>query len=341
MTTSPSALRTEKARPWPGLLLVALVTVPVVVGARWWGPSLSPLLVAILLGVVLRNLIRLPDAIEPGLQFAAKRLLRAGVVLLGLQLSLRQVIAMGPGVIVLVMVVVAAGVTVTLWLGGRLGIRFEQRLLIACGFSICGASAVAAAEGVVDAEDEEVVTAVALVVVFGTVTIPIVPLVGTVLGLSDHQQGVFAGAAIHEVAQVVAAGAAVGGTALTVAVVVKLARVLMLAPVLAVLSARRRAVQRTGSHEGRTEGRRPPIVPLFVVGFLAAATLRTAEVLPAPVLAAGQTLQTVLLTAAMFALGCGVRINRLRRVGWRPILLAAMSTVLVSGIALGGAVTVG
>lgn len=314
---------------------------PVVVGSRLWGPSLSPLLVAILLGVLARNLFRLPAVLEPGVDFAAKRLLRAGVVLLGLQLSLREVIAMGPGVIVLVMVVVTAGVTVTLWLGGRLGIRFEQRLLIACGFSICGASAVAAAEGVVDAEDEEVVTAVALVVIFGTVMIPIVPLVGTVLGLSDHQQGVLAGAAIHEVAQVVAAGAAAGGTALTVAVVVKLARVLMLAPVLAVLAARRRASARTERHAADTDNRRPPIVPLFVVWFGAAALMRTVEVLPAPVLVMGQILQTVLLTAAMFALGCGVRINRLRQVGWRPILLAAMSTLLVSGIALGGAVTVG
>ncbi|MDN5724896.1 MAG: putative sulfate exporter family transporter [Propionibacteriales bacterium] len=339
-TASLQSPRTQVSSLAPGLALVAAVTVPVVIGSRLAGPTISPLLVAILLGVLVRNLVPLPTVLDPGLEVAGKRLLRAGVVLLGLQLSLGAVAAMGPGVIILVVVVVGVGVLGTLWMGRRLGIRFEQRLLIACGFSICGASAVAAAEGVIDAEDEEVVAAVALVVVFGTVMIPIVPLLGGWLGLTPDQQGIFAGAAIHEVAQVVAAGTAVGGGALGVAILVKLARVLMLAPVLGVLAARqRRHLARQQSDS--TLVRRPPIVPVFVLGFLAAAILRTIGAVPAPVLDVGQVLQTVLLTAAMFALGCGVRLARLRRVGWRPAALAVLSTALVSAVALGGAVLIG
>ena len=141
---------------------------------------------------------------------------------------------------------------------------YAKRMLIAGGFSICGAAAVAAVDGVIQTDkDEEVVTAVALVVVFGTLMIPFVPFASSLLGFSSGEAGLWAGASTHEVAQVVAAGGVIGGGALAVAVIVKLARVLLLAPVMAVVGVAHR--RRTGAD---ASGKRPPLVPLFVLAFL-------------------------------------------------------------------------
>lgn len=307
-------------------------------------PAVSPLLIAILVGAVLANTVLVkagPRAavLDAGLTLSAKRLLRVGVALLGLQLVLADIFALGWGVIAVVVAVVALGIFGAMWLGARLGLTWTQRMLIACGFSICGAAAVAAADGVVDADEEETVTAVALVVVFGTAMILAVPLLASALGLGDQTAGIFAGASIHEVAQVVAAGGAIGGGALAVAVVVKLARVLMLAPVLAVLGVvmRRREAAQGGAH---ADAKRPPLVPLFVASFLALVLLRSTGILPESVLSIAKFCGTALLTAAMFALGAGVRVATMRKVGPKPFVLAAAATVWVAGIALVGALLV-
>lgn len=298
-------------------------------------PALSPLLLAIVLGAVLASLARVPAAAGPGVTVASRSLLRIGIALLGMNLVLGDILGLGWRVIVVVVTVVALGVAGTLYAGRALGIGWTQRVLIACGFSICGAAAVAAVDGVVEADEEEVSTAVALVVIFGTLMIPAVPLAAHWLGLSDAEAGMWAGASVHEVAQVVAAGGAIGGTALAVAVVVKLARVLMLAPVVAAVSLRQRRI----AAEAGT--RRPPLVPLFIVGFLACVALRSAGLVPPPALEIAGAAQTALLTAAMFALGTGVRVASLRRVGARPFLLAGGATVWVAGIALAGVLWAG
>lgn len=304
--------------------------------------GLSALLVAIVLGIAFRNLVRLPERVEaalaPGLAVASRRVLRIGIVLLGLQLVLGDILRLGPGMILVVVAIVTVGILSSLLLGRVLGISPTQRLLIACGFSICGAAAVAAVDGVIETEDdEEVVVAVALVVLFGTLMIPVLPLAASVLGLGQLQAGLWAGGSIHEVAQVVAAGSAIGGAGLAAAVVVKLARVLMLAPVLAVISvSRRRALKRLDAG-----GKRPPIVPLFVVGFMAMVLLRSTGIVPASVVSVASGVETALLAAAMFALGAGVRIATFRRVGVKPFVLAVGSTVVVASVALVGVLLAG
>lgn len=314
----------------PGLALCG-VAVLVSLGVQQLAPTVSPLLVAIVLGAALANLVSLPPTVQPGLTFSAKRLLRLGVVLLGVQLLLSDIAGLGVGLLVMVVAVVVVGTFGTVLIGRLLGVAPGQRLLIACGFSICGAAAVAAAEGVIEAEEEDVVTAIALVVVFGTAMIPLLPLAATLIGLPTREAGLWAGGSIHEVAQVVAVGGTLGGAALGAAVVVKLARVLMLAPVLAALSwqARRSTNRPAGASA-------PPLVPLFVAGFVAMTALRSTGILSESVIEAAEVAQTVLLSAAMFALGCSVRVATMRRVGLRPFLLAALSTLLISGTALAG-----
>lgn len=293
-------------------------------------PGASPLLIAILLGAIWRNSLPVPATFNPGVAFSSKKLLRTGIVLLGLQLSLSTILGLGPGV--LLVVVVCVGVTFggTLIIGGWLGIELPQRLLIAAGFSICGAAAVAATENATRAKQDQVATAIGLVVLFGTLMIPIVPAVGVLFGMDEAAIGMLTGASIHEVAQVVAAGGAVGSGALAVAVTVKLARVVMLAPIVAGLSIYMRRKHSLG------ETKKPPIVPLFVVGFIAALLLRTTGTVPAPLLGAAEVAQTFLLAAAMFGLGLGVHIRGLMRSGSRSLVLAALATMVILVVAVAG-----
>lgn len=309
-------------------------------------PLLSPLVIAIILGVAAANLITLPTATAPGLGIASKHLLRAGIVLLGLQLALSDIVALGAPTLLVVVAIVVVGILGTVTIGRMLRMERTLTLLIACGFSICGAAAVAAAAGVVDPEEEaeqDTVTAVALVVLFGSLMIAAIPAASHLLGLSPDDAGRWAGGSIHEIAQVVATGGVIGGGALSVAVMVKLARILMLAPVMAVLGIVQRRADRVAPSAGlpsledaETVGRRPPLVPLFVLGFLAMVLVRSLAPLPDELLSAAQLAQTTLLAAAMFALGCGVRLRTLLRVGPRPFALAALSTPLIAGTALAG-----
>lgn len=293
-------------------------------------PGLSPLLIAIILGAVLRNIIRLPESWEPGIQFAAKRILRWGVVLLGLQISLKTVLDLGPQVLVLI--VSAVGITFlgTLGLGRLLKVDSELTLLIASGFSICGAAAVAGVQGTLRAAEEKVAAAIALVVLFGTLMIPTTVALMAALGFGGDQTGVFIGATTHEVAQVVAAaGIAGGGAVLAIAVTVKLARVALLAPVVAGV-----ALVRQRSAPVAANQKRPPLLPLFVVGFIAMMVVATLDFVPAPVLDAASLVQQFLLATAMFALGLGVHFKSLKKLGARPLLLGLTSTALIISVGL-------
>lgn len=322
-------------RPYlPGLLLCAAAVV-ISMGINKLLPGVSALIVAIVLGITLTNVIRLPESTMPGITFASKKLLRLGIVFLGLQLVLSDIISLGAPMLLVIVCIVGGGIFSTLLIGRLMKMRAAQVLLIACGFSICGAAAVAGVEGVTDSDEEDVVTAVALVVIFGTLMIPAVPFLGQVLGMSPELNGMWVGASIHEIAQVVAAGGIVGGGALAAAVIAKLARILMLAPVVAVLSVRQR---RRGNLN--PEAKRPPIVPLFIIGFLAMILIRSFCNLPQGVIDAGSMIQTALLSAAMFGLGCGVKIRNLMNVGVRPFILAAISTLIVAGIAYAGIILV-
>lgn len=334
-------------------------------------PVLSPLLVAIVLGILLGNLVPdLPETFMPGLNFAAKPLLRLGIVALGAQVVLGDILDLGWLVLVLAAVIVAAGILSAIALAKPLKVDRPLAVLIGSGFGICGAAAVAGVESTLKSKKEDVAAAIGLVVLFGTLMIAIVPGLSTAMGLSPETAGMWGGAATHEVAQVVAIGGIIGPAALEIAVLVKLARVIMLAPTVAVFSyAVRRSENKalanstTEAADGSAEtsagagsgsssagavstttkaapaqGKRPPIVPLFVVGFLVMAALRTFGLLPEFAVTGLSWIQTVCLAMAMFALGRGVQWRSLKNLGARPIALATLVTIIVALIALGGAV---
>ncbi len=294
-------------------------------------PVLSPTLVAITLGIVLSASGAVAGAARPGLRVASRQVLRVGVALLGLQLALPEILALGWPMLVVIAGVVLLGIGGTLALGRLLGVPAERSLLVACGFSICGAAAVAAVEGIRESKDEDVATAVSLVVVFGSVVMLALPLGAVALGFDPVSAGAWSGASIHEVGQVVVAGGLVGSAALQVAVAVKLGRVLMLAPVLAVLSLRSR----------RRAAVRQPLVPGFVLAFVACATIRTCVPVPGAVLDVAGLVQAGTLASAMFALGCGVDVAVLRRTGAPVLTLAAGATCLVALLGLPAAFVAG
>ncbi|WP_406286530.1 YeiH family protein [Embleya sp. NBC_00896] len=325
---------TKPSRLWPGLV-AAVLAVAVGWGAHRLWPNVPMLTIAVALGVLAANLRLLPAATAPGLGFAAKRLMRAGVVLLGLKLALGDILGLGVAPVAMVLGVVLVTFFGTRWLGRRMGLPGDQPLLIATGFSICGASAVAAMNGVSESDEEDVVTAVALVTLCGSLAIGVLPLLRGPLDLGVVQYGGWVGASVHDVGQVVAAAGVAGPVALHTAVVVKLMRVLLLAPIVVgtAYSLRRRA-RRSGTE--RADGGRPPLMPLFVIGFLAMVVVRSTGLVPETPLEVAGTAQDLLLAAALFGLGSMVDLTRLVRTGWRALLLGFASWGLIAAAAYGG-----
>ncbi|MEF3405618.1 YeiH family protein [Agromyces sp. CCNWLW203] len=296
-------------------------------------PAVPLLTAAVALGIVVGQIPALRPALggslAPGMRVASRRLLRIGIVLLGLKLSLVDIASLGWVTIATTIAVVVLTFVGTIGLGRALGLPGHQPLLVASGFSICGASAIGAMGAAVRARDEEQAVPVALVTLCGTLAIAVLPALWHPLGLSNVQFGHWVGAGVHDVGQVVATAQIAGTAALAVAVVVKLTRVLMLAPMVAITAAveRRRAVD--------VEGARPAIVPLFVAGFLAAVLLNTFVPLPEWVLTGADILQTAVLAMALFALGASIRLGELASTGWRALVVGLTSWVLVAGLAYG------
>lgn len=301
-------------------------------------PAVPILTAAVALGIVVGQVPALRPALAgrlaPGFRVAARRLLRLGIVLLGLKLSLLDIAELGWVSVLATIAVVVVTFVGTVGLGRALGLPGHQPVLVASGFSICGASAIGAMAATVRARDEEQAVPVALVTLCGTLAIAVLPALWHPLGLSATGFGHWVGAGVHDVGQVVATAQLAGSAALAVAVVVKLTRVLMLAPMVAITAAveRRRAIEPTGP--------RPAIVPLFVAGFLAAVLLNTFVPLPEPVLVAADLVQTALLATALFALGASIRFAELARTGWRALVVGLTSWVLVAALAY-GAVLIG
>ena len=345
--TTPSPTSKDDDRSvWPGLGLVALCVLGAHVVAHFV-PVASPLVVSVAIGAILANVGLVPTWSRAGLQFAAKKLLRLGVVLLGFQLAIGEVLELGGPGLAVVALVVTTTFFGTQWLGRRLGVSPSLSLLIATGFSICGASAVAAVEGVSDADEEEVAFAIGLVTLCGSLAIFVLPLLAGPLGLEGRPFGAWVGASVHDIAQVVATASTGDAATLHTAVVVKLTRIVLLAPLVAgiTLQRRRRLQAATGGAtieetaaggDVDQTGHQTPIIPLFVAGFLMAIALRSASVVPVGWLPSLKVAETLALAAALVGLGTGVRIAKLRRLGGRPLVLALLSWLLIAVVAFIG-----
>lgn len=301
--------------------------------------GISPLLVGIALGMFYGNTLRsqVPDAWVPGIVFSTKHLLRLAIVLYGFRVTFQQIAEVGmPGLLV-DFVVLASTLLLGTWAGVRL-FRLDKETAVLCsaGSAICGAAAVLATEPVVRAESHKAAIAVATVVLFGTIAMFLFPLLFSLnMPFTEKQAGIFIGATVHEVAQVVAAGNAISPETTTTAVIVKMTRVMMLAPVLILLGIlwSRNGTKLTDNDASR--GMAQITIPWFAIGFIAVAGFNSLHWLPNSFVSAINDFDTLLLTIAMTALGMETNMSKLKGVGMKPFYLAALlfAWLIVSGVA--------
>lgn len=296
--------------------------------------SFSPMIVGIILGMIYANSLRnnLPDTWVPGIAFCSKRILRIGIILYGFRLTFQDVTAVGLSAIIIDALVVTLTILLGLFIGKLLRMDRSIALLTSCGSAICGAAAVLGCEGAIHAKPYKTAVAVSTVVIFGTLSMFIYPILyrAGIFSLPVNEMGIFTGGTVHEVAHVVGAGNAMGQEIAGIAIIVKMIRVMMLVPVLLVIaffvarSVRQRA-------EGGLSGKSKITIPWFAVMFLVVIGLNSLSLLPEAVVSSINTLDTFLLTMAMTALGAETSIDKFKKTGAKPFILAALIYVWLIG----------
>lgn len=322
--------------PVPGLAIAA-VAVLCSLGFHAVIPALPAMTVAVLLGILAANMHLtsgwVTGSLRAGLDFAGKHLMRVGIVFLGLKLSFGQLAALGWRTVGLVVAVVLVSFVGTYYLGKLFRLPAPAPLLVATGFAICGASAIGAMSAVKGIKSRDTVLPIALVTLCGTLAIGVLPLLALPLQLTPLMFGQWVGASVHDVGQVVATAQSAGPAALAAAVVIKLTRVVLLAPMVTVAGlVERRSSRKAGT--SATSLRLPPLVPLFVVGFLAMAALRSTGWLPAAAIDLGSTLQDIALGAALFGLGSAISVRELLGAGAKASLMALAAWALIAALGL-------
>jgi len=335
-----------------GMALAAVIALLAIgLGNLGWlaGHGISALTMAIVLGIVVGNSIypRIAAGSAPGVQFAKQTLLRLGIVLYGIRLTFQDIQHVGISGVVIDTVVVCTTFALAWFLGTRwLGLDRKTAMLIGAGSSICGAAAVMATEPVVRGRADQVTVAVSTVVVFGTIAIFLYPVLYhlNVFGISSPAAyGLFAGSTIHEVAQVVAAGRAIGEQAAATAVITKMVRVMLLAPFLLALSVY--LSRETSKHDAArspAKGRGGNItIPWFALGFIAVTALNSLLTIPVQLTAIASTVDTFVLAMAMAALGLTTQSSAIRTAGIRPLALAGIlfAWLVVGGVAINAGVS--
>ncbi|MBZ9844542.1 YeiH family protein [Mesorhizobium sp. CA5] len=312
----------------PGIVLVAMITAVAFSAHNVSGFALfSPMILAVVSGTIYSNVLGLPAHAKAGIAFSQKRLLRFAIVLLGFQLTFGQVSGIGLGGIGSVAATLGATFLFTVALGKLIGVDAKLAQLIAAGTSICGASAIVATNIVTDARDEDVTYAVAAITLFGTTAMLGFPLLAPVFRLDQHAFGLWAGASIHEVAQVIGAGFQNGSQAGETATVAKLTRVAMLAPMVIALG----VMARRGSSDA--SGARPPL-PWFVAAFVAVVALNSLIAIPAQIHSTIALAAQIMLTMGLAAMGLQADISGLRSRGLRPLMLAFSAFIFIGCFSL-------
>ncbi len=285
--------------------------------------NFSPLIIAILLGVIIGNTVKFPESFKPGLTFSLKKILRIAIVFLGFRLTFQNVAEVGLEGLILDTVMLISTFLLGVWVSRRFfGLDPQISYLVASGSSICGASAVLATAPVVKAEMHHAAMAVATVTIFGTTAMFIYPIIykaGLTLGFNDLTYGLWTGATVHEVAQVVAAGFAISEDAGNTATIAKLTRVMMLAPLLIALSFY--LAKKHATHGAGVTLRDIPI-PYFVFGFIAMVGVNSLNIIPSSLVHYINVIDGFLLTVAMAAMGIETNINKIKGVGMKPIYAA-------------------
>lgn len=294
-------------------------------------PYLEGLVIAILIGVAIRTVWKPGPLWTGGISFSAKTLLEIAVVLLGGSISAATVWALGPFLLVGIALIVALAIASSYLICRGLGLPLRMSILVACGNSICGNSAIAAVAPIIGADSDDVASSIAFTAVLGVIVVLGLPLFVPLLNLSLTQYGVLAGLTVYAVPQVLAATLPIGALSNQIGTVVKLVRVLMLGPVVLGLSVFAGRL-RNGDSDAGAARRWPPfreLVPWFIIGFLLLAVARTVGIIPQNVVGPLRTVASVLTTIAMAALGLGVDVRTVAKAGVRVTAAVTLSLVFL------------
>lgn len=299
--------------------------------------SFSPMIIGIVLGMLYANSLRnhLPETWVPGIQFCSKKILRLGIILYGFRLTFQEVMNVGVAGITIDAIVVVVTILGGVWLGKLLKMDKDIALLTSVGSGICGAAAVLGAESTMQTKPYKTAVAVATVVIFGTISMFIYPIAyrAGFLQLTPQEMGIYSGATLHEVAHAVGAGNAMGVEVSNVCIIVKMIRVMMLVPVLLVLGY---WVAQQARRNGTAGASGKVAIPWFALGFLVVIGFNSFDLLPVAVVDTINYIDTFLLTMAMVALGAETSIDKFKKAGAKPFILAFLLYVwlLVGGWAL-------
>ena len=323
----------------PGLLACVAITIAATllqeVEIHFAGqPYLEALVLAILIGVAVRTVWKPGPRWQPGISFSAKFVLELAIVMLGAAVSVGTIVALGPLLIIGIACIVAVALGVSYLMCRALGLPQRMAILIACGNSICGNSAIAAIAPVIGADSDDIASSISFTAVLGVVVVLVLPLLVPILSLSLTQYGVLAGLTVYAVPQVLAATLPIGALSNQVGTVIKLVRVLMLGPVVlgfSLFAGRLRPAQ-IGSG---TRPRLAELVPWFIVGFLVVLAARSLELIPAAVMPAITRTAAVLTTIAMAALGLGVDVRVVARTGARVTVAVTGSLIFLGLLSYG------
>jgi uncharacterized integral membrane protein (TIGR00698 family) len=326
----------------PGAVAAAAIALLATVAGRYI-PVIGAPVLAIVIGLALSSFLPVGDRLRPGLRFTAKYVLQGSIVVLGLGLSLRQVVSIGVGSLPVLIGTLLSALAMAWFAGRALGLRRDVLTLIGVGTAICGASAIAATDAVIDADDADVSYAVTTIFLFNVVAVIAYPVLGDVIGLSQHAFGLFAGTAVNDTSSVMAATNVYGHQAATYGLVVKLTRTLAIIPVSIALAAWRRGPRPGGQAVAPSQSVAPwrRVLPVFLLGFLAAVAVNSVGLVPVHLHASLSTLATWMITAAVAAIGLSSRLGRIRQAGLRPIGLGAILWATVGLTSLGLQVATG
>lgn len=283
--------------------------------------NFSPLIIAIIIGIIIGNTLKIPEVLKPGITFSLKKILRVAIIFLGFRLTFQNIIDVGLEGLIVDTVMLISTFILTVYISQKFfNLDAPMSYMIASGSSICGASAVLATSPIVKGQMHQAAMAVATVTIFGTIAMFLYPAVyksGLLSGLDDTTYGIYTGATVHEVAQVVAAGFAVSDQAGNTATIVKLTRVIMLAPLLLFLS-----FYFAKKHATHGVNLREIPIPWFVFGFVAMVGVNSMSVFPKDVVDIINQVDTFLLTISMAALGIETSLDKMKKAGMKPIYSA-------------------
>ena len=314
----------------PGLLLVCGIAVVADALHGLYEP-LSAVAIAIVLGLLIGNLVRVPEACRPGITFAVKRVLRIGIVLLGIRLSFTEMLQTGSNAIVIVVICITTALLLVQLLGRLLRVPARLGTLIAVGSAICGNSAIVATAPAIEAEEEEVSFAVATISLFGLLAVIVYPVVGHLLGMTQSVFGIWAGTAINDTSQVVTAGFIFGEEAGKAATVVKLTRNLFMAPVIMLMCISYGSKARDAGGKCRCVQWKKAF-PLFVLGFVGMAALRTLGVFNAETIRVVKGLSGFLIVTAIAGVGLNTNFGSMKKLGLKPFYVGLAASLIMGGV---------